>query len=364
MRVALLTRYDRLGASSRVRMLLQIPHLQAVGLSPSVHPLFDDAYLMRLYAGEGTATATARAMLRRLGDLRGLRGADLLWIEKEALPWLPFALERRLLPRGVPYALDFDDAVFHRYDMHRLAPVRLVLGRKFDRLMAGAALVTAGNAYLAERARQAGAPRVEIIPTVVDAQAYGAAPPAGDAPLRIGWIGSPSTWAEYLAPMLPALLATAGASNARLVAVGAGAAAPPHPLLERHDWSEDEEVRLIRGMDIGIMPLTDTPWARGKCGYKLIQYMACGLPVIASPVGVNREIVAHGVNGFLAETPAEWEGALRLLAGDPGLRRRMGAAGRQKAEAEYSLQVWGPRLAALLRAVAARPAAGAGQAGP
>lgn len=99
------------------------------------------------------------------------------------------------------------------------------------------------------------------------------------------------------------------------------------------------------------MPLFDTPWERGKCGYKLIQYMACGVPVIASPIGVNQEIVAHGVNGFLAGSPDEWKHALATLMADPGLRTRMGAAGRCKAEAEYSLQAWGAKVAALVSAL-------------
>jgi glycosyltransferase involved in cell wall biosynthesis len=105
-------------------------------------------------------------------------------------------------------------------------------------------------------------------------------------------------------------------------------------------------------MDIGLMPLPDTPFNRGKCGYKLIQYMACGLPVIASPVGVNREIVEPGVNGFLAETEDEWRNALTTLAHDPELRRRMGEAGRLKVEKTFSLQVQGPRMAQILRSVA------------
>jgi hypothetical protein len=117
-------------------------------------------------------------------------------------------------------------------------------------------------------------------------------------------------------------------------------------------WSEDSEVAMIQSMDIGIMPLTDSPWARGKCGYKLIQYMACGLPVVASPVGVNADIVEHGVNGFLATTEDEWRQALTTLLRDPDLRRRMGAAGRRKVETDYSLQVWGPRVAAIFHEIA------------
>lgn len=346
--VTILSRYARKGASSRMRTMLFMPEMVRQGLHPDLHPLFDDAYLDRLYSGAPKGRSALQALLRRFGDLSRARQSDLLWIEKEALPWLPWMVERMLLPRGVPYVVDYDDAVFHRYDLHRRAAVRAVLGRKLDHLMRGAALVTAGNAYLADRARAAGAPWVEIVPTVVDtAQYLPAFPAAQDAPV-IGWIGSPSTWWEYVFPILPRLIDTATRSGARLLAVGAGAGTPPHPRIAFEDWTEETEVDHIRRMDIGIMPLIDSPWARGKCGYKLIQYMACGLPVVASPVGVNTQIIDHGVNGFLAESPAEWDDALARLAADPALRHRMGAAGRQKVERHYSLQVWGPILTGFL----------------
>ena len=116
---------------------------------------------------------------------------------------------------------------------------------------------------------------------------------------------------------------------------------------EHVPWTEAAEVAAIAEFDVGIMPLADEPWERGKCGYKLIQYMACGLPVVASPVGVNRQIVEHGVNGFLAETPTQWDEALRTLLADPALRQRMGQAGRQKVERQFSLQVTGPKVGCL-----------------
>jgi glycosyltransferase involved in cell wall biosynthesis len=119
-------------------------------------------------------------------------------------------------------------------------------------------------------------------------------------------------------------------------------------------WSEADEVRSLKGLDIGIMPLPDEPWTRGKCGYKLIQYMASGLPVVASPVGVNGDIVRHGENGFLASTEREWNEALSRLIADPDLRRRMGALGRRRVEREFSLKVQAPRLERLVRSVAAR----------
>ena len=219
--------------------------------------------------------------------------------------------------------------------------------------MASAALITAGNRYLADRAKAAGACGIEIVPTVVDLNAYTQRPPpVPTQPPSIGWIGTPSTWTEYMAPMMPMLTKVAGSAGARIIGVGAGRTADAHALLDTLPWTEESEVARIHAMDIGIMPLTDTPWARGKCGYKLIQYMACGLPVIASPVGVNAEIVEHGVNGFLASTETEWTEALRTLLGDPGLRARMGEEGRRKVERDYSLQVWGPRVAQMLRGAA------------
>jgi glycosyltransferase involved in cell wall biosynthesis len=114
-------------------------------------------------------------------------------------------------------------------------------------------------------------------------------------------------------------------------------------------WTEDREVDDILDFDVGIMPLRDGLWELGKCGYKLIQYMACGRPVVASPIGVNRQIVEHGVNGYLAATADEWVIALRTLRDDQGLRDKLGRNGRKKVEGHYCLQVTAPRLAELLR---------------
>lgn len=352
MKLLVLSRYSRLGASSRLRTMQYQPYLEAAGIEVRFASLFDDAYLGKVYTGRRSSIASAHALVRRLSQLRAAHHVDLIWLEKEALPWVPWALERLVLPRRVPIVSDYDDAIFHRYDLHRSALVRRLLGRKLDKLVASTSLVTAGNRYLADRAKVAGAPRIEIVPTVVDLTSYTERPYSCSLAVpTIGWIGTPSTWTEYMAPIMHILKQTAEAANARIIAVGAGRAAKANPLLENLPWTEDTEVARIQQMDIGIMPLTDTPWARGKCGYKLIQYMACGLPVVASPVGVNAKIVEHGVNGFLASTDAEWRDALTTLLDDPELRRKMGAAGRKKVEDHYSLQVWGPRVAELLRGV-------------
>jgi hypothetical protein len=323
------------------------------GIEPTLSSFFSQQYLERLYSGHSTVAPTVAAYVRRVGRLMRARDYDFTWLEKEALPWFPWIIERAMLPQAVPLIVDYDDAVFHRYDLHESGAIRRLLGGKLDTLMKSASLVTAGNTYLANRASAAGARRVEIVPTVVDLAAYTQRTeslfPMG---ARIGWIGTPSTWAEYVAPMMQVLTQSAESAMARIVAVGAGLAAERHPLLDNLPWTEDSEVARIQSMDIGIMPLMDTPWARGKCGYKIIQYMACGVPVIASPVGVNAEIVEHGVNGFLASTDAEWAEALQILLRNPELRARMGNEGRRKIERDYSLQEWGPRVAQLLVSVA------------
>jgi glycosyltransferase involved in cell wall biosynthesis len=165
--------------------------------------------------------------------------------------------------------------------------------------------------------------------------------------------GSSST-ARYLRDIAPALARVCRDGRARVRLVGSGSVDLPGVPVEGVGWREETEVDEIRGFDVGIMPLPDAPWARGKCGFKLIQSMACGLPVVASPVGVNAEIVEDGGNGFLATTQDAWKAALMRLAGDEALRRRMGQAGRQKVEARYCLQVTAERLVAVVEGNGAR----------
>ncbi|MGV3478823.1 MAG: glycosyltransferase family 4 protein [Sphingobium sp.] len=350
MRILALTRYSRLGASSRLRTLQYLPYLAQSGFDITVAPFFDNGYLQRLYGRQSQRSQYPRFFRERIATLRAASGHDAIWIEKEALPWLPWAVERRLLPRNVPIVVDYDDAIFHRYDRHRSGLVRSLLGDKIDAVMAHADLVIAGNAYLRDRAVQAGAKRTEIVPTVVDIDRYDLATARPEGRPRIGWIGSPST-APYLQTIMPAVERVARDCPADWIAIGArdDQLAAPFTSLR---WSEDEEVSLLRTLDIGIMPLPDDDWSRGKCGYKLIQYMACGLPVIASPIGANCEIVTAGVNGFLADGQEEWANALRQLIDDGAMRAEMGAAGRAIVERQYSLQSQAPRLAALLRSVA------------
>ena len=358
MRILILTRYSRMGASSRMRALQYLPSLDSEGIDVTVSPLFSDAYVGGLQQGKKSLMEVFSGYSRRLRSLLMSQPFDLFWIEKELLPWMPALVERMLLPKRIPYVLDYDDAVFHYYDLNRNLLVKRLLGSKHLKLIQGAALVMAGNEYLADFARKAGARYVEIVPTVIDLGRY---PPAvqeslatKSMPPRIGWIGQRAQAAQLVryAPLFDRL---SSEGKARVIVIGIDAAALGMRM-ESIPWSEQTEVASLAGLDIGVMPLVDEPFERGKCGYKLIQYMACCLPVVASPVGVNCQLVEHCVNGFLAETPEQWESALNALLVDPGLRQRMGHIGRQKVERNYSLQVAAPRLAAILKAVVSTPA--------
>ena len=352
-KVLLFSKYSRRGPSSRLRSLQYLPLLQEYGIDVEVHALFPDAYLEELYRGSSSA-AWYRAWwhgMQRIMQLLRRSDHDLAWIEGELFPYLPNWIESALARSVTPYVVDYDDALFHKYDLSQSPFVRRLLGSKIDQVMRGATCVVAGNGYLAARALQAGATRTAIIPTVVDEQRYTMVNHQADKQPTIGWIGSPST-EHYVLDNREVLERVCTEHGARLLLVG------PHAEIagqfsgvvpEVVAWSEESEAAMISRMDIGIMPLRDGPWERGKCGYKIIQYMACGLPVVASAVGTNSDIVRHGENGFLADDSFAWEQRLGQLITDWSLRSRMGQAGRTSVENEYSLKAQAPRLAEVLR---------------
>ncbi len=350
MKLLYLPRYERLGASSRLRFYQYVSYLQNQGLEFSAAPLLSDAYIKKMYAGRLRWKEIFNGYWRRFCNLLYLKNFDAVWLEKEFLPWIPAWIELSLLPNRTKLIVDYDDAVFHQYDQHRYFIVRWLLGNKIDAVMHRANLVVAGNSYLAERARQAGANWIEILPTVVDTSNYSVAPKEQNREVTIGWIGSPAT-AHFLRLIALVLNELAQNKNVRFVAVGANADQLVDLPVSAEPWTEDREVDLIQQFDIGIMPLPDEPFERGKCGYKLIQSMACGKPVVASPVGANSEIVRDGVNGFLATSQTDWVAALTKLINDPSLRLKMGNAGREQIESQYSLHTAGPRLYGLFQSL-------------
>jgi len=329
-KVLALTKYDDSVASSRQRFSQFFPALRARGVTVDHCPLWPRSHVDRFFAGQGVDPwGEAGAYVARVRGLVEDVDADVWWIEGELLPFVPAELEPR--PRAhVRVVIDYDDAVFHKYDMSRHGFVRSILGDKIARVMGGADLVIAGNDYIAAYAHAAGARAVRVVPTVVDLARYVVAGRVA-RPFTVGWIGTPHT-AQYLDTVLGALRAVVDdGGDVRLVGVGA----PPAGLRATCvPWNADTEVAEIGQFDVGIMPLPDTPWERGKCAYKLIQYMACGVPVVASDVGVNRVVV--GDAGLIVGQGMDWLAALRKIRDDPAVRKRAATEARRRVTETFS----------------------------
>ena len=352
-RVLVLSLYGPQAASHRVRLSQFQSGLAAAGIDLQIQSLLDNAYLQRSFSGRRPSLRGLFAAYgRRLQVLRAAGSCDLAIVYGELLPCLPGWLERHLLK--IPFIYDCDDAFFLKYRSGRLGCLQPLLGAKVDRMMAAAVAVTAGNAGLAAYARRFNS-IVIVLPSVVDTVQLIPAQqrPASrlPAPFTVGWIGSPST-APYLQLLIAPLQQLAKERSVRLLVVGGPGPAIPGVDVIQLPWSLDQEVHLIQQFDVGVMPLPDTPWTRGKCAYKLIQCMACGIPVVASPVGANVQAVPPEC-GLLAEGPDAWLAALRRLAADGELRSRMGAAARQWVEERYSLRSALPVLTDVIRRSAA-----------
>jgi glycosyltransferase involved in cell wall biosynthesis len=333
--------------------LQYLPFLKELGLQVDVHSFYQESYLKYFYQkGYRNWSDMLASYLKRADLMKKLRNYDLIWIEKEIFPWLPALLEKYIHRVGIPYVVDYDDAIFHKYDLHSNRIVRRVLGRKIDTVMACAELVIAGNRYLSKRARVvAGAKNVLMLPTVIDLSRYQMCNIKDNTRFTIGWIGSPTT-AVYLKPVLPLLRELRTQLGIRIVLVGASQDQFPYEPFEFLSWSENSEVKSIQTFDVGIMPLPDTPWAKGKCGYKLIQYMACGVPVVASDIGANKDIIDHGQQGFLTTTLKDWYEAIKALYSSADLRKSMSHESRDRVEKRYHLGVTAPVLEKHLRRVA------------
>ena len=330
-------KYGELGASSRLRSYQFIRgHFDSLLRSGQllVSPLIDDSLLASFYStGHYSWPRLLSAYLRRIWFLLQLRSCDHIYIEKELFPMLPFWFEFLFL-RNVKYCLDFDDAIFHNYDLSANRFKRLLLSKKLSSLAKYSAVSRCGNFYLLEYCRSAGCRDVRFFPTVVRLDKYDKQRHHDSCGLpSLVWIGSPST-KRYLMPVLGYLLSLSDLFS--LTIIGLTPFETSHENIVFHPWSSHTEVSLLASCDVGIMPLEDGPWERGKCAYKLIQYMACGLPVIASPVGFNCHVVKHGKNGFFASTGSEWIRAAASLINDLDLRRSLGGNGRRFVEQYFS----------------------------
>jgi glycosyltransferase involved in cell wall biosynthesis len=361
-RVLALSPIPEEGAGCRFRIAQFIPYLESVGFEVTLDSLFTPEFFRLVYKPRNylrKAVTFAALSLKRLDALREVARFDLIFLYRELFPLGPALIERVLAARKQPpMVLDFDDAIFlpNVSDANRLIAA-FKRPQKVASIVRCSDHVIAGNEYLANYARRFNH-AVTVIPTSVDTQQFvPAVRPPGSAPDDLpvlGWIGSPTT-GTYIRSLTSVLRRVRERHPFVLRVSGVGEPLEvPGVTVQNEPWRLDREVQLFNTCDVGVYPLADDEWSKGKCGFKAIEFMACGVPVVASAVGVNRDIIHDGENGFLASSEDQWVEKIGRLLSDAALRRRFAAAGRATVESGYSLSVNAPKLAATLRAVAER----------
>ena len=350
MRVVYFSKASDIGPSSRYRIFQYLPYLRSQELDVVVKPLFGPTYFWLLTWRAAWLKVIAKAIyallrfFKRAGDLLSMGRVDLIVIQGQLFPYCPATVERLLVKLNRKIVVELDDAIYLTR-FHQL---------KISELLRVSSAAIVGNHLLANYAGRF-ASRVSVIPTVVDTDRFRPGAQLTSNRDRKGvttivWVGLAYNfpYLELLAPVIRELQRT---ERVQFRVISSRPPALPGVNLDFRSWSLEGEVADLQGGHIGVMPLPDTEWARGKCGLKLLQYMALGLPAVASPIGVNQEIISDGENGFLASTQEEWHTALIRLCQDAELRVRIGQAARKTVEQEYSLSVWGPRLADRYRVI-------------
>lgn len=343
MRVAFVTQGARVPAS-RFRVEQLVPELQRhveCSVLPASPSVYGDLVSGRLHGG-WRALAQPLSVISRIRQLDQITKHDVAWLQRPMVQY-GFTGFERYVARRRPTVFDFDDAIFHnKWGIE---------ARKIRRIIDAAHHIVVGNRYLAEFVAQPD--KTTIIPTVVDARRYSPRPDP-DGPFTIVWTGLASNLKE-LAPYADAITEVLRETRGRLVVIADRLDAPflRDVDVQHIKWSPAVEVEALALGHVGVMPIADTKYNRGKCGFKLIQYMAREIPVVASPVGANRDIVRDGIDGFHATTPETWRRALLELAGSAALRRQMGASARQRVEDAYSVSAVVPRYLEVLQRVSA-----------
>jgi glycosyltransferase involved in cell wall biosynthesis len=359
MRVLALASYPEEAAATRYRLTQFVRPLSQRGITLQIRPFLDSRLFSHLYQRKAvgkTAAGLLKSAALRLLDLIKASNADVILVQREAMMFGPPFVEwfaHQACRR--PLVLDLDDATYVSYT----SPVYGSLGKslkwfgKTDDLIRWASIVTCGNRAIAEYVESKGT-KALIIPTVVDAELFRPAQRPAEAPPVLGWVGTHSTF-PYLKSIFPALEQLAKENEFVLKVVGAGEDqwSLPGVKIENLEWNLHREIADFQSFDIGLYPIDASlyadEWAKGKSGFKAIQYMAVGIPFVASPVGTLAELGEPGVTHFLAETPEEWRNQLSTLLVDRDRRRQMGAAGRQHLLQNYSLTQQAEKLAAALQ---------------
>lgn len=358
MRILCLASYPKEAAATRFRAGQFIGPLRERGIELELSPFLSAAQFNDLYKPGGTlkkAKGIAASFLRKMAEAVRVKKYDLLFVQREAMFFGPEIFERLFMAVGrMPMVLDLDDATYVRYESPTYGKAGSLLKcfGKTDRLIRLAEIVTCGNRFIAEYVENLGT-RAAVIPTVADTEIFKPLEKNNDPPV-IGWIGTHSTFAA-LERLFPVLERLAENYRFRLKIVGAGKdeIKLPGVEVENRRWSLEKEADDFRGLDIGLYPIFPAPhaskeWIAGKSGFKAIQYMACGVPFVMSPVGIAAEIGLPNLTHFNAESDEDWYNSLERLLKDPALRREMGATGRRHALENYTVGQQADKLEQIL----------------
>jgi glycosyltransferase involved in cell wall biosynthesis len=330
-----------------------LPHLESKGIEVQLSPLMDDSeyklvHKPGLHGRKGAILA--RGLWNRVRDLTSAKRFDAVYIQREAYSFGPPVVEYLLNKFNGRLVLDVDDAIFEPFS-HSSAVVdsiayRLKYGARTFRVARWARVIHAGNTYLRERLASVNRETIRF-PTVMDTNRYPLKPSHNGRTVTIGWIGSSSTtvYLRKLDEVFRKLIARHG-DNISFHFVGTQHydATVLGTQVRISDWDPDREVDYLHGFDIGIMPMDDSEWSKGRCGTKMLQYMAVGVPAVCSPEGAVTDIIQSGRNGVIAKTDEEWIESISDLVYDIKRRQAIGAAGRETIHSGYSVREWAPRF--------------------
>ncbi|MEQ8735670.1 MAG: glycosyltransferase [Rhodospirillaceae bacterium] len=276
---------------------------------------------------------------------------DLIWLQRELMPFIPFAIEYKLLKHR-PLIIDFDDAHHLYYKNISSTALRRMFSNKTDDLIRCADAVVVGNETLADYAARTGAKNISFVPSAVDVKKYQTLiqSHSGSGRLTLGWIGTPVTAAQSLPLIREPLRKFLSESGASCLLMGADPNVDYGFPAQHLSWSETGEVQFMSQIDAGLCPMEDTEWNRGKSGYKIIQYMAAGKPSLVSPIGIAAEIVNHKKTGLHCKTKQDWLAAFNELR-DLGLRSDLGTRARAEALSKYDVSISAKKIAEIFTSV-------------